>query len=212
MFNNYLKYLEFISEKLDKFFSKQKDYIFCKKGCGLCCKNAQFPYSKIEMQYLLSGCKYLSTETLDTIEKNIAKIAKDKENFKGEKFLYDCPFLIDNVCSIYNYRGIICRSFGLMSIIKGADKKTQVPFCYANGLNYSNVIDPETKQVSGEKYRQTGIKEEPLAFNVSYEYLTGKDFEESFNFTFGKKKPMIEWFLEAQKEALAQETVNNEVQ
>lgn len=207
MLNNYLKYLEFVDTKLNKFFERQKDYIFCKKGCGLCCKNAQFPYSKIEMQYLLLGCKYLSPETFNKIELNIDKIVKDKANFKGKKFVYDCPFLIDNVCSIYNYRGIICRSFGLMSIIKETDKKTQVPFCYAEGLNYSNVIDPETRQVSGEKYKQTGIKEEPLAFNVSYEYLTCKDFEESFNFTFGEKKPMIEWFLQTQKE-----TFNNESQ
>ncbi len=195
MLNNYLTYLDFIDKKLNKFFNKQKDYIFCKKGCGLCCKNAQFPYSKIEMQYLLSGCKYLQPETFNQIELNIEKVVKDKENFKGERFTYDCPFLIDNICSIYNYRGVICRSFGLMSIIKGTDKKNQVPFCYEKGLNYSNVIDPITKQVSSEKYKQTGIEEEPLAFNVSYSFLTSEDFEESFNFKFGEKKPLIEWFI-----------------
>lgn len=196
MLNNYLDYLAFINKKLEKFFDKQKDYIFCKKGCGLCCKNAQFPYSKIEMQYLFLGAKALPKEVFDKIELNIEKIVKEKENFKGEKFVYDCPFLIDDICSIYNFRGVICRSFGLMSIIKGTDKKNQVPFCYAKGLNYSNVIDPDMGQVSGEKYRQTGIKEEPLAFNVSYEFLTGKDFEEAFNFSFGEKKPMIDWFLD----------------
>ena len=81
-----------------------------------------------------------------------------------------------------------------MSIIQGTDKKNQVPFCYAKGLNYSNVIDPETKQVSAEKFKLTGIEEEPLAFNVSYDFLTGKDFEEAFKFEFGEKKPLIDWF------------------
>ncbi len=195
MLNNYLNYLEFINKKLDKFFNKQKDYIFCKKGCGLCCKNAQFPYSKIEMQYLFLGCKNLPKEIFNQVEINIEKVLRDKESFKGEKFTYDCPFLIDNICSIYEHRGIICRSFGLMTIIKGTDKKNQVPFCYEKGLNYSNVIDPNTKQVSSEKYKQTGIEEEPLAFNVSYNFLTGKDFEESFNFAFGEKKPLIDWFI-----------------
>lgn len=194
MLNNYLDYLVFIDKKLEKFFNKQKDYIFCKKGCGLCCQNAQFPYSKIEMQYLFLGTKELPKEIFDKIEANIEKILKNKKDFKGEKFVYDCPFLIDNVCSVYDFRGIICRSFGLMSIIQGTDKKNQVPFCYAKGLNYSNVIDPETKQVSAEKFKLTGIEEEPLAFNVSYDFLTGKDFEEAFKFEFGEKKPLIDWF------------------
>ncbi len=194
MLNNYLDYLVFIDKKLEKFFNKQKDYIFCKKGCGLCCQNAQFPYSKIEMQYLFLGAKELPKEIFDKIEANIEKILKNKKDFKGEKFVYDCPFLIGNVCSVYDFRGIICRSFGLMSIIQGTDKKNQVPFCYAKGLNYSNVIDPETKQVSAEKFKLTGIEEEPLAFNVSYDFLTGKDFEEAFKFEFGEKKPLIDWF------------------
>ncbi len=160
----------------------------------MCCQNAQFPYSKIEMQYLFLGAKELPKEIFDKIEANIEKILKNKKDFKGEKFVYDCPFLIGNVCSVYDFRGIICRSFGLMSIIQGTDKKNQVPFCYAKGLNYSNVIDPETKQVSAEKFKLTGIEEEPLAFNVSYDFLTGKDFEEAFKFEFGEKKPLIDWF------------------
>ena len=57
---NYLKYLEFIDSKLHKFFERQKDYIFCKKGCAKCCKNAEFPYSLIELKYLLTG--FLKTD------------------------------------------------------------------------------------------------------------------------------------------------------
>ena len=194
MLNNYLKYLEFINEKIEKFFNRQKEYIFCKKGCGLCCKNAQFPFSKIEMQYLFIGCKDLDAGTFNKIEENIEKIIEQKKNFKGEKFTYDCPFLINNVCSVYNHRGIVCRSFGLMTIIQNTDKKNKVPFCYAKNLNYSNVIDFETQQVSGKKFKDGGFIEEPLAFNVSYDFLTSKDFEESFNFKFGEKKPIIDWF------------------
>ena len=43
-------------------------------------------------------------------------------------------------------------------------------------------------------FLKTGIKEEPASFNVSYETLTSKDIDEVFNFKFGSKKPMIEWF------------------
>ena len=111
MIENYVKYLEFITKKLDSFFENQRDYIFCKKGCAKCCKNAQFPYSLTEVTYLLQGAIELDEDTQNKIKTNILNILKQKEDFKGDTFLYDCPFLIDDVCSVYNYRGLVCRSF-----------------------------------------------------------------------------------------------------
>ncbi len=55
MLENYVTYLNFLSGKFTKFFEKQKPFIFCKKGCGKCCKNAEFPYSQIEAEYLMFG-------------------------------------------------------------------------------------------------------------------------------------------------------------
>ena len=52
-FENYEKYLKFVQEKLNKFFEAQSPYISCKKGCAFCCKNAQFPYSELEFNYLV---------------------------------------------------------------------------------------------------------------------------------------------------------------
>lgn len=193
MVQNYVTYLNFISGKLEKFFEKQKPYIFCKKGCGKCCKNAQFPYTLIEINYLMSGVVKLDKSTQEIIEQNIEKIMQDKAVFEGEKFRYDCPFLIDNVCCVYDYRGLVCRSFGLMQ--NEENGKVKVPFCCFEGLNYSNVMDDEGKKVSPEKFKKLGVKEEPAAFNISYEFLTDPDFERGFNFKFGERKPLIEWFI-----------------
>ncbi len=198
MLENYLVYLKFISEKLNKFFEKQKPYIFCKKGCSMCCKNAQFPYSKIEMDYLMMGLWQLNLETKKLIAQNIKNIRLNMLNFKGETFKYDCPFLINNECSVYEYRGIICRSFGLMNV--GTDGKFKVPFCCFDGYNYSNVMEDNGNKISAEKFKKLGIKEEPLAFNISYEFLTDSDFEQGFHFSFGEKKPLIEWFFDKNDE------------
>ena len=191
MLENYVLYLRFMEQKLNKFFEKQKPYIFCKKGCAKCCQKAQFPYSQIEFEYLLLGARQLDMETRNIISENIGRVLAEKENFEGENFRYDCPFLIDNVCSVYNYRGIICRSFGLANV--GSDGKMKVPFCCFDGLNYSNVMDGN--KVSMEKFKKLGVKEEPLAFNTNYEFLTDADFENGFKFKFGEKKPLIEWFI-----------------
>ncbi len=194
MFDNYKKYLEFLDSKLSVFFERQKPYIFCYRGCGKCCKNSQFPYSLMEITYLLEGYKNLDKTTQTAVEENIIKILEAKRNFCGAKFQHDCPFLINNECSVYEYRGVVCRAFGLMTYDEDGTKKA--PFCYSEGLNYSNVIDLNTETVSQEKFEALNVEEEPLAFNVSYKFLTSTEFEKDFNFKFKDKKPMIEWFIE----------------
>lgn len=194
MLENYLKYLAFLNKKFDEFFLSQKPYIFCKKGCGLCCKNAEFPYSKMEFTYLLSGLKSLDKQTVAVVLANIQKVISLKKQNKQPKFLYDCPFLIDDVCSIYPYRGIVCRTFGLLSVGKNGNVK--IPFCSSMGLNYSNILDKEKGQLSSELLAKTGYKEQPAGFNIEYDFITDKKFEEKFGFVFGDKKPLIDWLEE----------------
>lgn len=206
MLNNYLTYLQFINSKLKKFFEKQKPYIFCKKGCGLCCKNAQFPYSKIEIDYLMIGAWQLDLETKKIIAQNIKKIRNQKSEFNGKMFKYDCPFLINNECSVYQYRGIICRSFGLLNV--GTNEKIKVPFCCFKGLNYSNVMEDGGNKISEKKFKNLNAEEEPVAFYTNYEFLTDSDFERGFNFKFGEKRPLIDWFIE-DKDKINEQYTNN---
>ncbi len=198
MLQNYITYLKFIDEKLKKFFERQKPYIRCQKGCAMCCQNAQFPYSKIEMDYLMIGAWQLDIEKKKIVAQNVNKIRQQMKDFKGDDFKYDCPFLINNVCSVYDYRGLICRSFGLMT--QGSDGRVKVPFCCFKGYNYANVMEDGGNKVSAEKFKQLGVKEEPVAFNVSYNFLTDDDFARGFKFSFGEKKPLIEWFIEEDSE------------
>ena len=122
-------------------------------------------------------------------------ILKDPvSKFKGENFKYDCPFLINNECSVYNYRGIICRSFGLMNISSAG--KVKVPFCCFQGYNYANVMEDGENRISPRKIKKLGVKEIPLAFNTNYQFLTDSDFEKLFDFKFGDKKPLIDWFID----------------
>ena len=191
---NYETYLKFLDSKLKKFFESQKPFIFCQKGCAKCCKKAQFPYSLLEMKYLLTGFVLLDKETQQKVENNLHEIVNKRKKYKGKKFKYDCPFLVDDKCSVYKYRGVICRTFGLMT--QTLDGKIKSPFCSALGLNYSNVLNSKKTNISVRKYKKLGVKEEPLGFNISYKYLTSEDYERSFNLMFGDKKPLIEWFIE----------------
>ena len=141
MIENYEKYLVFLNNKLTGFFDKQKPYIKCQKGCAKCCKNAEFPYSFMEFKYLLTGFMDLDKQIQDIVEENIKNTVEQKESFTGKTFFYDCPFLINDACCVYDYRGIVCRTFGLMAINKDKNGNTKAPFCIHEGLNYSMVFD-----------------------------------------------------------------------
>ncbi len=189
MLNNYLKYLNMLDEKLNQFFEKQKPYIFCKKGCAKCCKNARYPFSEIEFQYLITGYKTLPENTKQKICSNIKNIL-EKKNI-NEDFNYQCPFLIDDICSIYKYRGIICRTFGLLNTAE--PKGTEIPFCTLEGLNYSNVYDTKERRISEKMFAKLHIQQEPIVFNVRYDFLTSQDFGNSYGFKFGEVQPLIKW-------------------
>ena len=185
--NNYEKFLESINEDLRKIFEYKKEYIYCKKGCSYCCERGDYPISELEFKYLMLGYEKLEPDIKEEIKKNIKKLKN------GNKESYVCPFLINNECSVYAYRGIICRSFGLIYTVAG-EAKPKIPFCVYKGLNYSNVFDTETGMIPTEKYKALNIDKEPLAYNVSYNFLTSEDFEKMFKFKFGDKKPLIDWF------------------
>lgn len=191
--NKYRIYLEYLEKKLGEYFTEQAPYIFCKAGCSSCCEKGEYPFTEIEFSYLMLGVQTLSPEIIQKIEENIEKIRQDKKNNKEKKFMHACPFLIDKKCSLYQFRGIICRSHGLAFFDK--NKKLLVPACVDEGLNYSNVYDFENKTISSEKYKATGIEQEPLAHNVGVYYLTDNEITKMLGLDFGEIKPMCEFFL-----------------
>ena len=193
----YKIYLEYLNKKLGEYFNEQSPYIFCKAGCSSCCEKGEYPFTEIEFAYLMIGAQTLNKDTVAKIENNIQEISDKKRehdtNNKNEKFLHACPFLVDKKCSLYEYRGIICRSHGLAFFSK--TEKVLVPACVDEGLNYSNVYDFKNRTISSEKYKQTGIKQEPLAHNVGVNYLTNNEITKLLGLDFGEIKPMYKFFL-----------------
>lgn len=191
MIEKYEKYLSFIQEYLRKFFEQQKPYVFCKEGCSICCEIGHYPMSELEFNYLSIGFSLLESEKKKRVQNNIKKY---KRIIQNPSDYYMCPFLLDNRCSVYNYRPLICRSYGLLYFVtndKGVPE-FKIPCCVSHGLNYSNVYDENKKSMSKEKFIKLGIKEEPLSYNVSLEYLQYNEFTSGLD--FGKSKKMIDWF------------------
>ena len=189
----YKKYLNTIQFYLDKYFEDQKEYICCQKGCAYCCQKGMYPYSRLEFDYLMVGFFKIDLKEQQAVIKRIQALKKEYEAFENkDKFMHRCPFLSDeNICTVYNYRGLICRTFGLLK--PNADEEIIMPFCQSLGLNYSKVYNREKKMLDVELVQKHGYKRTPKAYDLSFKTLMNKDLFQDAKIEFGDIKSLIEW-------------------
>ena len=129
----YKQYLNTIQVLLNDYFDNQKEYLCCKKGCAHCCETGAYPYSRLEFDYLMIGFFKMDLKEQQGVIKRIKDLKKEYETVENkEKFMYRCPFLNEEKsCTVYEYRGLICRTFGLLKPNK--DGKINMPFCQSLG-------------------------------------------------------------------------------
>ena len=185
MITRYREYLNFLDNELKKMFEAQKPFIKCKEGCAYCCREGEYPISELEYINLMFYYNELEDNIKDRVNENISNLLE-----KSREKMYECPFLIDNKCSVYPARAIICRTFGLISYDEKGKKR--MPFCVDLDLNYSNVYDKNMYKITGKAEDGT----EPAAYNIDRKFLRSSKIEKEFNIYFGEDKPLIEWLEE----------------
>ena len=192
-FTKFKQYLNAIDKMLSKYFEEQKDFICCKSGCSYCCENGQYPLTEIEFKFLLLGFFKIEPETRQKIIRQIKKVKFEYQNCENKKeYMYTCPFLgEDKKCTVYDYRPLICRIFGL--IIQHESGKYTLPYCQKLGLNYSTVYNEETKKLDYDKVEELGYKSTPGAYRVNLKRLTSADFIKDEKIDFGEFKSLVEW-------------------
>lgn len=82
--------------------TKRQKQIACSKGCSVCCKNPKVPILPFEIM----GLSWYLTELMEETKKEIIL-----EQIKNHKSTLQCPFLLNEECSIYPVRPIACRIF-----------------------------------------------------------------------------------------------------
>lgn len=186
MIDNYIKFLESVDEDLQKIFEFQKEYIFCKEGCSHCCKRGNFPMSALEMKYLMIGYQNLSADIKKQIDNNIEKLKN------GNKDSYICPFLINEKCSVYKNRPLVCRAFGVLT--EDAHGNPSFPFCTTIGLNFSQIYDEKEKHLSSKLYKEGNFKNYPKIFRLSNNIMMNLPLAKELKLEFGQLKRMIDFF------------------
>ena len=179
MLKKYEQFLKDFDKKLKKYFSKQSEYICCKECCAGCCEVGDYPFSQLEMMYLMQGFRTLDTNTQNIIRNNMNTL---KQNRVTSHFFYQCPFLINKKCSVYKYRGITCRTFGLAYLTDKKNKQVKLPECAKEGLNFSKVYDGKEIEI------------DPIKENLDLPSVINSPLAKSYKLEFGEIRSLINWF------------------
>lgn len=97
----YIEYTEILKKKLDVYFNEQKEFLACKQGCDLCCKNSYYPCSELEYEYIRIGLNTLyNEEEKQKVYDTAINILKDRREFLKTnsdimQYVYECPFLVN---------------------------------------------------------------------------------------------------------------------
>lgn len=193
LMKRYKIFLHTLNGELERMFKNQAEFIMCKEGCSYCCERGEYPFSKLEIDYLLEGYKKLDDGTKYQILEKIARTNELKAHSSETPFMYDCPFLINKRCSVYENRGIICRTFGLLC--EHDDGRLTMPFCQEKGLNYSNVYDNEIGQITSEKVDKCNT--EPQAYRISRDNIQNLSVAKNLNIEWGESKTLIDYLNES---------------
>lgn len=183
---NYEKFLEVFDDDLAKMFDNQKEHLHCKEGCSFCCERGDYPFTHLDFEYLMYGFKQQDKAYQDMIMEKINKLKA--ENPKS----YVCPFLIDKKCSIYKYRSITCRTFGLLS--QFSDGEASIPFCANLDLNYSKYFDKEKQCITKELAEKRDWIVQPRVFSLNIKTIRNLDLVKELGLDFGEVKSLIHWF------------------
>lgn len=189
MLSRYKQFLIEFDKIIDTIFEDQKRYIKCKKGCSKCCEIGEYPYSQIEFAYLTQGYLNLPAHTRILVQQNIRNLIMDKKEFKGDKFEYKCPFLINGECSVYDYRGIVCRTFGVC-YYDDVKSVVKLPACVHSGLNYSEFYDSDNHILN--------IKNVPKV-NLRIDRILQSELAHSYDLDCGDIRPIVDWVNGLQK-------------
>ncbi len=184
MISRYREFLKEFDNILKVIYEEQKQYIHCAKGCSKCCEKGEYPYSQMEFAYLTQGYINLPQNTKILVQQNIRNLLMDKKEFKGKRFEHKCPFLINGECSVYDYRGIICRTFGLC-YYDDKNGYVRLPDCVHDGLNYSDFYDEETNTLNIENVPKV---------NLRIDRVLDSTLANSYDLDCGEIRPMVEWF------------------
>lgn len=92
----------------------------CKPGCHYCC-TLRVEAAAPEVFVIAQELRKLPKDSLSSAISRLEAHAKIAKGVKGPDFFFQCPFLVNALCSIYSVRPQTCRKFYSIDI-RGCEK------------------------------------------------------------------------------------------
>lgn len=137
------------------------DRIHCRPGCSDCCYHV-FPITEIEAGRIGVGLQRLAPQAREAIESR-AREYMDARLLRGERL--PCPALDQGICSIYEFRPLMCHKFGMP--LYNPEKSGRIFACELNFKDGEEIEDSQLIQI------QTGIHETWQELQADYKRLHG---------------------------------------
>lgn len=98
-----------LMDEADKFeeYQKERAHVQCRKGCAFCC-HIQVELSEFEARALLEYCARKGID-IDYNHLTRQKDLNDKTHPRSS--CAACVFLKNNLCSVYEFRPVVCRTY-----------------------------------------------------------------------------------------------------
>ncbi|MDC7223035.1 MAG: YkgJ family cysteine cluster protein [Spirochaetales bacterium] len=123
IFHEYGQFLSQVDRECDRLSSLYADFLQCGPRCFHCCRSLTL--LPLEWHFL----------------KDQAKGHKKKAAPSEEA----CPFLVDSLCSIYDFRPLICRTHGLPLLYLNEEGRSwELSYC---DLNFLSLDDERMEEV-----------------------------------------------------------------
>lgn len=120
----FLTHINDLSERLHTHYAR---HLVCRAGCSGCCHH-HLSVFKVEADAVAEAIIALPDEIQQRVTQQAQQVAADE----AEGLAVACPLLVDDRCSIYAARPVICRTQGLPLLFTAEDGASEVDFCPLN--------------------------------------------------------------------------------
>ena len=182
MIDRYLEICTLVEKEFQRNRALHGDRIHCRAGCSDCCHQL-FQITEIEAAHISRALQSLDASTRKRLQDSAYHYIEARSKLvanSGEPEAWGslpppgtrlpCPALVEGVCSIYEYRPLICRKFGIP--LFNPDRPGRVYACELNFRDGEEIDDPGLVQI------QTGIHQQWKKVQAGYNEAGGRREEE----------------------------------
>src|SRR5215510_15323244 len=134
--SSYREFIEHVDRLTARLQARYSKHLICRAGCSGCCHHHLSVFA-VEAEEARAAIESLPAPIRARVEEQAREVIVREA--QGEPVA--CPLLVNDRCSIYESRPLICRTQGLPLLMEAEDGEQEVDFCPLNFTEAGAVDD-----------------------------------------------------------------------